>query len=224
MADLGELAIRLGAISSVDRKGSAIALDDFESPLLKWVTAATSGGSVTLGTTSVRSGSQAIKLFATNSVGAHATIRKYLFPVGIKPQGIEIHFATQSTASLLYIEVTYYDGTNKHEALLYLDFKDRLAGIQQVVGIGTVFATGLVFSSSNHQYEPLKLVMDFDNDEYVRVIIGGTEYDLSAYTIPKTADVSSPFIYLQTYIKNKDGVGTVSLWLDDFIYTTNELA
>ena len=78
MADLGELAIRLGAISSVDRKGSAIALDDFESPLLKWVTAATSGGSVTLGTTSVRSGSQAIKLFATNSVGAHATIRKYL--------------------------------------------------------------------------------------------------------------------------------------------------
>lgn len=225
LSDMGELAVRFGAIPSVDRKGSIILQDDFESPVFKWNTFSNLGSLAILSSESVKSGSQAVKLTTTAGATDFIRISRTFYAIGQEPQGIELSFSDQSQDSKLFVKVTYHDGTNRHRAWFYIDFSTK-KGYVQVTDGGSYeeFSDSLGFIQSIMTYHPLKIVLDFSNDKYVRAIIGSIEYDLSSYAIPEAASIQSPSILIDLESVNVSGSGTTLIYLDDVIYTTDEVA
>lgn len=221
MLDLGELAVRLGSIDIFDRRGTVICLDDFESPQLKWYPSTIMDGAVILDTTYPKSGSQNVKL----STGAVATgsgqIDRGFVPLQSMRIGSEISFYAPSTLTTFHCAIVNYDGVNYAIAEIKFDFATKKVYYLDENNAYVEKAELLGFISRATIYHPVKLVVDLDDLEYVRLIYGDTEYDLSDISLYSVADTTLPYFLARYRCVYASGAGS-SIYLDDFILTMDE--
>lgn len=222
LSDMAELAVRLGSIDSYDRRGDVILLDDFEGTVLKCITGGMAGSAVALDATSVRSGSQAVKLTLAAVAASEVWIRKDT-PVLISLRiGIEISFSVPATTYTFHIISYHYDGTNEVRGQCRLDFNAKELRIWDNALGWVLIASGLNFISVNHTYHTIKLVCDFSTSKFVRVMLNGTDYDISAYTLRSALSVTVPILRVEPTVVDNGGGIAASIWLDDLIFTMNE--
>ena len=222
MADNAELAARLASINTYDRRGDVVYLDDFESPVISWEIGLGAGVVIIPDSTSVKSGSQALKLTLGAVPGGNALIRKWLHELGNLRVGAEIGFSVPQDTYAFEIHILYYDGTFVYTGRATVDFNaEELTVWDRTLG-EKVVATGLKFYSLNHAYHVIKLVCDFKKEKFVRVLLNQSEYDISAYTVDRGGSGNEPMVcaYI-SLVDNGDG-DVASIWIDDFILTENE--
>lgn len=134
--------------------------------------------------------------------------------------GVQSVFATASTDLAYYLLIAYYDGANVYSAWLYYMFDSDIAYIRVAggasVSIGTIHYFGNI-----HNFSSMKLVIDINTQKYVRAIVFGTEFDISAYSLYSGADASAKHIMCGVYNKSI-GSGVQTSYTDDIIITENE--
>lgn len=220
LTDVGELAARLGSIDTFDRRGNVIWMDDFEAPILKWLTDTVGGGSVpVLSTTQAWMGIQSVYL-AVDAAG-RSTIFNF-FPL-VRRGRIGAEFYTYLkgiTPGYLSLQLTIYDGTNTTWAELRLDSVARTATIVTPAG-DIVVATSVFPLIAYETFVPAKLVVDMDTDRYVRLLIGPDEIDLSAHALNPLGDTTQKLITgLIELVGGTEGIAICHV--DEFILTQNE--
>lgn len=222
LADMAELAVRLGSIVSYDRRGDVIYLDDFEAAVIKFIISVSAGGAIVLDSTSVRSGFQAVKFTTAAAALNSALLRKWLSVVGSRRLGAEFHFSYPADTYTLSLSLAYYSSTTLYYGEVRLDFTDNTLKIIDGDGNWNTIAENLSLAKYYHQFTGLKLVADFSTNKYVRLLLGNTEYDVSAYSLETAASALKEGLGVFTQVFNDDTGTAASLWIDDLIVTQNE--
>ncbi len=222
VTDLGELAARLRSINTYDRRGDVVWFDDFESSLNKWMDRSGDlGHAIAISNAHARNGAFSC-IVTCGSNGNFEGILSTSKPPPVRSKiGVEVHFRppvlffTSLTvralvthadrrwdARIRYVHATgtlqYWDGAA---------YQDIEAGV--VARVGT-----LVFN-------PLKFVIDLDNDTYTRLMFALRNWDLSNYAVLAAAGAPATEIRIDITIVGAAGQNPAT-YTDDFILTQNE--
>ncbi|MBU2060164.1 MAG: hypothetical protein KKB38_20835 [Gammaproteobacteria bacterium] len=222
LEDMADLAVRLGSIVEYDRRGDVVIADDFEAPVLKWNVNADGAGTAILDSTSVKLGSQAVKLTAVVGEDNETAIYKDLYTLTSRRMGVEVSFSNFPRDAELFIYIYHYDGTYKYQAEARFNHVDERLRVRDSDGTLPVIAEDLIFPIANFCFIPFKLVVDFSTEQYVRILLGNTEYDVSAYGSYKEVDATSVRDTIQVRLRNRSDSVAANVWLDSLILTQNE--
>lgn len=222
LADMGDLAVRLGSIVEYDRRGDIVFLDDFEEAILKWLPTAAGDGYVRLDSTFAKSRSQSVKLYTDDGAASTASIGKYFVVQGVLRVGVEISFIDLTDDCDFYFLIHYWDGTTSHRGRLFFDHSTRICYIEDTAGANWVEIFNYGALRREHQlFYPIKLVVDFVNDTYLRLLFGTEEYNLEGYGLVTFGGAGGKYFYTLFQLENTAAVHN-QCWVDDFILTTNE--
>jgi hypothetical protein len=222
VSDLGELAARLGSINTFDRRGDVIFMDDFEASTLKWDSSTSgAGASVARTSTFANGGTYALQLITGDANGNSATMQRY-FPLHAKQRiGVEAGISNSADLSYIGIVLRWYDGTNYHNSNFQYEVSTGSLQVTDHTGAMTTIASGITIEPVSHLFHHIKLVVDFNSDKYVRLMIDGVEYDISHVGARTVASASGPYGYLQIAAVN-GAAGNRGIIVDDVIITINE--
>lgn len=223
VADMGELAARLGSVDAFDRRGNIIWIDDFEAATIGWEVQYTGGaGNTNLSTNRWLHGSQSLYIEPdTDDDDRVMIIRNLAYPV-VGKLGLEATMTCVDEVDFLAIYMRLYDGTNYHDSGFgYWNTTEQLTYINSIGG-NTTFANNIKTNDDDRLFLHFKYVYDFVNDKYVRGLFNGVEYNMSSYSGPLSADATHP--YLRLYVVcDCDGTGTAYSYVDNVILTQNEV-
>lgn len=221
-SDLGEVAARLGSIVTYDRRGDVVDFDNFDNSVLKWITDLQGTGAyVRLDSTSVKSGSQAVRLHTPNELAAHAYMSKYIPLLGQKSLGLETSFSYLSSDVTLRVTFWYYNGTQYAVASYRIDIAENNLSILLSDNTWEVITTDIAELNFYHCFHTVKIVADFDTGKYKRVLIDDAEYDMSDKSMRIAASVTTRRLAITVQISNKVDTGG-DVWIDDIIWTLGE--
>lgn len=222
LSDMAELAVRLGSIDTFDRRGNVVWLDDFEDNLSKWnIVSLGTGAGAALSTDGCRNGAKSVKLTTGNAQNDYICITHYSPRPVLSKIGFEISFTTDEDLNAHFFYIIYYDGTNRHQALIcYNPTTDKLYYYNEN-GAAQELASNLNLYAYSTHYHTLKLVVDLETDKYVRLLLDETEYDLSSYLIQESASATLPRLEVQ-YLVRTNVASSESVYAEDAIITQNE--
>lgn len=222
MADLGELAARLNSINVYDRRGFTIWMDDFEAPLLRWTPGFGGAGvAPVLSTTTSFLGVQSAFMNCPAAAVSRSDMHRILPLIRRGKVGIELWLqGFTKTTGYLQIQLYMYDGVSPNYAELRYDTDAQTISIVHALGT-TIIATNVYMTNTGHYFLPIKLVADMDTDMYVRLLVGETEYDISAYGLVLLPASANKFIQVAI---NLFGSAADDMWMyvDNGILTQNE--
>lgn len=225
LADLADLAVRMGSIVEYDRRGDVIYLDDYESPLRRYREIVSANCSARLDSTSSRSGAQCCKLATSGVINDFAATYYYLAPMvsgrhGAKISVVHLNFHTSNSEYVIYWSV--FTGTHNINAGIALNPWARTIAYYDPAGVPVVFEDNFRPISSNvWQYHNMKLVVDFDTGYYVRFLFDILEWDMSALRFLKNPNPGAPQHTVALQIEALAAAVKVA-YQDDFVYTLNE--
>lgn len=222
LSDMGELAVRLGSISSHDRRGDVIWFDDFEDTIAKWDQYPIGTGAlIEQSADSARNGGRSCKLTTGDAISNYAAILKWLpYPI-LSKIGFEISFTLDADLSHVYNYLRLYDGVKR-----YSPWVDYRPDVKQLYygdknGDAQLLADNLELAKYSTYYHTWKLVVDLVTKKYVRLILDEKTYDLSSYEIYPLANTTLPCINALHWVTT--GVASnQSVYVDDAIITQNE--
>ena len=222
LADLGELAARLGSINTFDRRGDTVWMDDFEHTLNKWeMVVFGTGGAGVVDNIVARNGQYCAKLTTGTGGDPYVYLIHHFFVPVLGKLGVEFSFSSGIWPNAVYLFVDVYDGTyhwspnflfNKIAAKLQV--QDRTAGYVDV-------ATAFTLKADSYHFHTAKLVFDVNTGTYTRLLVNGQEYDISAYNMPRLADTSTPEATVAV-VPWGNGVNSRIVYVDDVIISQNE--
>lgn len=221
IADMAELAARLGSIHTFDRRGNVIFMDDFESGIEKWYCYGSAGGLYSWSASKPAGGGFSLRLYTDNDEDDYMAASHFeAFPV-LSRMGFQCSFLPVQTIKSLWWR-------------LYVDDL-----VESVVGeIGWDYATNILSylgsDGEMHNLSPektlkltasffytTKLVVDFNADKYVKLIINDSVYDLSDYSLGHQDTGLLPRLACDMGVYNA-GEGWAEMHIDNAILTQNE--
>lgn len=220
--DSGELAARLGALSTMDRRGNLIFYDDFNETALHWDTLADgTGASIELNTNYAWIGDKSIKLVTGDATDDTTYLRKTFAPTLDRKIGIEVHIQTPPDGLEFWLIFYGFDGTTRYQGLLTYDAKNDNLNLDY--GAGSTVKLGDTIDTlwTHRLWEILKVVFDWETMKYVRVIHNDTEYDVSMYSLQTQASARLPHLSVHLYAVSTANANA-TMYLDGFILTQNE--
>jgi len=222
LSDMGELAARLGSIVTFDRRGDVVWLDSFEDGLGAWnFTPGRPGALYATDNDVANRKGFSLKLTTDNVINTGILAASYRAVPVIGCLGFEVSFTGPFTDEWWEFYLDYYDGAHVHRAIV------RLVGGSTIVtiwvtapGIHT-FNLAYQLHSLTRGFHTLKLVADFGNDIWKRVIIDNQSWSLTDYGLLVQGDISFPRLYVAANLTTR--VNAVKeRHIDDVILTQNE--
>lgn len=225
LADLADLAVRLGSIVEYDRRGDVIFLDDYESPLRRYREVASADCSARLDSTSSRSGAQCCYLRTNGVIDTSAGAQYYLAPMVLGRHGIKISAVLldlHTSSSLFLIWFSIRSATHLCEGGITFNPWARTITYRDQDGNDPVFEPNFRPISANvWAYHNIKLVVDLDTGYYVRLLVDTLEWDMSTRRFTKTPGVFAPDHLVVFDLEDLAGI-VKQTYIDDFVYTLNE--
>lgn len=222
VSDMGEVAARLGSIVTYDKRGDVVDFDNFEEPVIKWINDGFGVVKYTiLDSDNARSASQSVKMHSSNGVGGKASLYKGFALLAAKRLGTEISFSMLQALQFLEIDIFVFDGTTRHIAKVKLDPAAKKVYVwnaseawEEVGNIGGLQIEAFLFHT-------LKLVVDFTNGVYARVMLNALEWDIPGVSYQQDASGEAPYVEVYIYLTNLTATSD-QCWVDDFILTQAE--
>lgn len=225
LADMAELAIRLGSIVNYDRRGDVIFLEDYDTPISKFDDISAAGGAVALDSEIVLSGSQALK-FTTGAIAAQDATARHIVPVfGGGRHGLK----TSISLFELTDYVSYYriwgaieDGAFQHFFGVRINPNAHTIEYNDETNNWVPFETALYLDTDYLLcFHNIKFVVDLSTGYYVRLMINDVEWDMSAYRYWRDPLLTIATLLVSFMIYNGTN-DVLTCWQDNFIYTINE--
>jgi hypothetical protein len=218
-----ELAARLGSIATYDWRGQVVYATDFANGLGGLYTSALgTDGEVVLDASKHVSGGYSAKL-----VGGSASDYNAEMYIGfdIPPSDITgfcIRWASDSAFAYLEIGLHVYDGAIHHRGAIRISTADNELQYQDTddswekIEDYTPVLTG-------YTWQGLKVVIDIDDGQFIRVLAAGTEHDISSETLYTAADLTAPHIEAWVRVVSESAENRY-VWVDSMVLTVAETA
>lgn len=216
-----EQAARLGSVVSWDRRGQVQHVFNFDRGFYGLQAAPDGFGStVTLNPVYWQSGGYSVQLYTV----AHTFTSAYLGGrIGTSPSakyGLSVAWASADSPDFLYLGIKHYAGTVKQEARLMFD--DGLEKLYYYDSNGDyVEIADLHLDASVYSWHNMKLVVDFDDGVYVRVLVNSVEHTLSAAVKTDSVPAGGEFLLYRFHVDGYDALASTT-YLDNMIFTVNE--
>jgi len=219
---IGDGAARLGSIKTYDMRGRVWWMDDFEAAVLHWKThTAGAGANVALSTIEARNGNQSVALTSGTGSPKQADIQRIISMPVLKKLGIESHIALPTNFGAFSLRCNIYDGVNRSAMWIYIsEATGQLSYVNDAAG-WTNLSIPLCLSGDPNHFHDLKLVCDFESDEWLRILWDNKETSMGRESMYASADVSPCRldIWMQAI---GDGSNNTTTYIDDVIITTME--
>lgn len=220
--DMAELAARLGSPVVFNREGSVVWVETFQHGWGPWWTNAYgTGGEVAIASDIFRSGPFSAKLTAGSDGSAAAKIYR-IFPYPTLTKfGLEASWYPGTNVKYADIVLARTDGTDEHQAYVRYDDTASEIQIKDENGDFVTIVESLDLTPTYASFHTFKVVGDFDNDLYLRLIVNSTAYDLSDYALYVFANADPPGLRVDLKLW---GVAATNgyMYYDDIILTQNE--
>ena len=220
--DIGELAVRLNSPVMWDRRGDVILMDSMEDGGgLRAAGTVGAGDYYTTRAAMGRHGPLCHYCYLAGGAMSQGYVSWTLLPTGALQLGFEISFGFDPNIASLQFTLSWYDGVDEHEATVqYLPATQVLQ--YRTGAVAYALITNAVALMYIYQpYHVIKLVADFDTDEWVRVIVNENTYNLAGVGVYVAGNVAGPMIQgMMTVVSDLVGVSQFSA--DRAILTQNE--
>lgn len=220
--DMAEAAVRIGAINSIDRLGEVLFIDSFENGIQRW-DPVTSGDNpvITLSGARYRTGGFSCKLVAGSTGGAQAAIQTKITYPYLSNFGFEFSFSQGATIDYVTFGFVLYTGATRYFAYCKIDYTNLALKIQSPLVDWATIDDNYVFLDDPFNFHTIKLIVDFINFNYIRLISNEKSYDLSAYPLPSLDSTNARRLFIEV---NIHGILTYNsyIYVDDIIITQNE--
>lgn len=222
ITDLGELAARLGSPVTFNRRGDVVFIDSFEDGLRAWyLSPAGTGSDIYLSTQCARSGMFSARLIG-GSDGDHqaAVLHRCHYPV-LSSFGIEASFLVPGEIESFGLEFYVYDGVEVSIAAVEWVAASKEVKYWDADGADATLASGLDLALESYLFHTLKMVVDFENDQYRRCLLDNRSWDMSDIPLYASAVGSAQLLLVWVYIRSREGEND-DAYVDDIILTQNE--
>lgn len=220
--DMAELAVRLGAINSIDRLGNIIFFDDFSNGEGACLLAGNgTGSSVSVSGSRFKYGGFSGKLIAGSEVWGEAYCYYDVLYPELTKMGSEYNFSFDNSVSYIEFYTGLYTPTRFYLALVKLDLVNKKLQIRNSAGSWLDIVTVLPIYASEYLFHSMKIVNDFTTGYYSRMIFDSITYNLSSYLIGYTVGSYNVHIDWRFHIVTKVGYNGIA-YLDSTILTRNE--
>lgn len=222
LADMAELAARLGSINTFDRRGDVLFQEDFSEGLGRWYLEYAADGGIVLSTTYWSSAGYSAKM--TTGVAAEETLadmrhrEPYLTPGGI---GAEASFRPFGTITNWYMELSIWTGTSRLYFGLLYDYANTKFQYRNSAGTFVDLATSYSLSSEPRPFWTVKIVGDSLLEEYKRILINNNSYDLTGIACQVNLASLPACTQIWIELEGREGYNDVC-YVDDVILTQNE--
>jgi hypothetical protein len=221
--DEAELAARLGSIITFDRRGNVIWMDDFESGVAKWNLSGNGTGNTQLiSTTRARNGSNSLALTCGSDLGVYSRMIKYLEPPVNSSIGFEFSFSIDANITKIEAIARFYDGTYNRYGYFKIDVTNAKIQYMNSAAGWVDLLVGISWITNTSYFYTIKMVCDFLNDTYLRVVLRDKTYDLSSVELRKVASATYPRFELEITAYGTAVTNAVA-YIDDIIFTQNEI-
>jgi len=216
------------------RTGVPFFIDDFENYhsviTERWYKAGAAGSTIALATDYPETGKYCAKL--TTDTGASDICNCRILIGTLRPQykfGVEIGFQTDMTATnleSLTIDFANYDKANMHngsirflgEANLKWQYRDSTNTFTDITNGDHDLYVGTTIC-----WHKIKLVVDFERDEYVKMYCDEKEFDLSGLGLYVVADTTNgPYLFLSVDLANAVATAARTARIDNVVVTYKE--
>jgi len=219
--DINELAARLDNVNVFDRRGNVVDTETFAHGLGGCYVVADGGTSYELSCAYSRSDGLSLKCLTTGSDVDAVTINKYQGVQGSGSRGLEVSWSATAKHGRIGIILQYYTGTLYYNAEVYYDFDTETLYYLNDAGAYQAIDTSLLLSGGGSVWHYLKLAVDWDAKEYLRVLIDGHSYSLAGITIHSEAESEDISENWHVFVVGSV-TGASDYYIDSMIYTINE--
>ena len=224
---LGEHAVRINAPPMLfDKRGNILRYADFEHSTpnyeieLEPLPPAVSTATATRSTDVCLTGNYSMKMFSPDATNV-PFLRIRTSDFHEKTVGAQLVFSLDDLNGIIYFKIGRYIGTNLEMFMIsYEPFTGQIilytASGWPVLGIVSKYTGKYIFST-------FKLVGDFETGKYNKLLILGTEYDLSThscYIFAQPPPIIPPHLLIEVYYIGFTGAST--MYIDNVIVTENE--
>lgn len=186
--NVSETARRINPLSSLDDRGRITWFDDCQGAIGNW------NAGIFVGSNAVKTvdrpyfGDTAYRLTTTAAGGSKIYFSRDMDPGVISRYGFEILFAEMGDSQYLDMVWSYMDQTDYLVSELRFDLlNDKIYIDPKNDGTWHLVSSHL-FDGNNRTYHHAKWVGDAVTQKWVRLILNGVEFDLSAYDWNRSAD------------------------------------
>lgn len=222
LQDLAELAVRLGAIPSVDRRGDVVYQNDFSGGMGGLTFAQTGGGGTHFYINEPSlTGGVALRTYSGEGPEGTAELYYNILVPTLGGMGFELTFLQESGLSYVILPFYIYDGDYLYNYTLKLDCVTHILSVYDSDGAWKSLGESSALASTTLFWQVVKLVVDAHNRSYLRFLLNDVEYDLSDYSPYVTADATNP-VTIAGVVFVSVGIDPAIIYLDNVIVTVNE--
>ena len=222
LQDLGELAARLGSLSSFDRRGEIVYIEDWRKGIASWVVQELgTGASVRLSTTQTHKTPYSIQFISGSSSSKTASITSSTGGNIDGRLGIECGFIVNNATEQIHINAAVNNGTLQTLARLKWDIVTGELSLFVAGSTYTLLDDRLWTSGGTFRFYPVKFVFDIATGKYTRLMISSLSFDLSGYDLVQSATTTNP-LYSLSIQHIADTLTNPVLYNNYVILTANE--
>ncbi len=220
--DLGELAVRLKGLSSIDRLGDVLYIEDFSNGL---------GGSYQIGSGTgyyqILSGGNfyssgwSVRMVAGSDNQRNAQCRTVIPYPEVTKLGFEFRYQPRSDLQYIYFIGIVVQGTTYHTAYFRVSIANRTLQLQDENSVFHTIESAFAVYYKDVGFYALKFVIDMNTWKYVRVQADYELYDISSYSLYSGTTTAEGVVYADFYAVSNLGSNGVC-YLDSVILTQNE--
>lgn len=220
--DMAELAVRLGAVNSIDRLGDVLFFDDFSNGKGAWeVDTDGLGGEVSTSSLYFKHGGFSLMLKCGSDSFLWALTRVFLSYPEPSKVGFEVNFSFDSDIDFIYFVLEGYSESSYFKCCIKFDLSNKKLWYYGSDGVYHEIASLLYLDTYYGHFHSIKFVVDLNTGYYNRLRFNGITYNLSTYQFKTTEVGNIPVLECTVHAYSVNGSNGIA-YIDSVIVTRNE--
>jgi len=180
LADLGELAARLGSPVTFDRRGEVLWYDIGNRGVAPYAVGGSGeGNEVYVDCAYTLHGGYDLIMVAGSDDERYSDLSKMLSNIVLQHMGLEVAFALFSPNDFFLIRAMFFDGSQQHRGSIKVNGSEQTLCYEDEDGNYVPLLSGIKFDDPYGVTHHIKLVMDFETGYYVRLLFDDYIFSLA---------------------------------------------